>query len=459
MTKLPIYLYNTLSHKKEIFQPKDEKNVGIYVCGPTVYDRPHIGNVRSAVAFDVLYRFLSAIYPKVTYVRNVTDVDDKINNRARELNCSIRELTEKTLQYYHDDLDSLHVKRPTLEPRATEHIQHMLAIIAQLIKNGHAYEAEHHVLFDVSSYPNYGHLSRKNQEDLIAGARVEIAPYKKNPSDFVLWKPSDDNTPGWDSPYGYGRPGWHIECSAMSAAYLGDMFDIHAGGIDLTFPHHENEIAQSCCANHTPYMAKYWMHNGHLTVNGSKMSKSEGNFITAHTLLERYDGEILRLALLSSHYRQPLDWTDDLAHQAKSNLDRFYGALALVEIKDHETTCDKIPHEILQLLSEDLNVPGAISYLHSLANNIYKTPNKEDAIKLRSAAGIIGLLNKEPDEWFKSITSNAPLTSHEIEKLIVERNHAKVIKDFKKADSIRDELFVKGYQLLDTPNGTTWRLR
>lgn len=394
MTQLSIYLYNTLTHQKESFKPKDPSRIGMYVCGPTVYDRPHIGNVRSAVAFDILYRLLCFVYEDVRYVRNVTDVDDKINARARELKCGIRDLTQTTLGYYHEDLDALFVKRPTIEPRATEHIQHMLDIIDKLIKNGHAYEAKGHVLFDVSSYADYGKLSRKNQDDLIAGARVEIAPYKKNPADFVLWKPSDHETPGWDSPYGFGRPGWHIECSAMSAAYLGDIFDIHAGGIDLTFPHHENEIAQSCCANHTPYMAKYWIHNGHLTVNGSKMSKSEGNFITAHALLENHDGEVLRLALLSTHYRQPLDWTEELAQQARKNLDRFYGALALIDAEDHTNYLANINQndlakEFLNFIADDLNVPGALAYLHNLANQLYKNPTEQDARQLKCAANML----------------------------------------------------------------------
>lgn len=459
-----IFLTNTLTHKKDQFIPLNPDHVGIYLCGPTVYDRPHIGNARSAVVFDILHRFFKYIFPKVTFVRNVTDVDDKINARAAELKCDIRSLTTTTLAQYHEDLDALYTLRPTIEPRATDHIPHMILMIEQLIKNNHAYVAQGHVLFDVISFRSYGSFSCKNQEDLIAGARVEVAPYKKYPADFVLWKPSEPGTPGWDSPFGFGRPGWHIECSAMSATYLGEIFDIHAGGVDLTFPHHENEIAQSRCAHGTDVMAKMWLHNGHLTVNGKKMSKSEGNFVTVHQLLECYDGELLRLALLSAHYHQPLDWNDGVMSTARNHLNRFYGALALMDDATYrDATFADIPSKVIAALSDDLNVPQVIAVFHELANYIFKNPvhSQEDAKGLYAAGRLIGIFNHTPDVWFKQTSRHVQkqddLSDDELQSFIHERMEAKAAKDFKKADAIRDSLLEKGYTLLDTVQGTTWR--
>ncbi|MDP3371565.1 MAG: cysteine--tRNA ligase [Candidatus Paracaedibacteraceae bacterium] len=448
-----IKLTNTITHKKEIFTPLNPEHVGLYLCGPTVYDRPHIGNARSAIVFDVLFRLLKKTFSSVTYVRNVTDVDDKINIRSRELNISIRELTKQTLAYYHEDVSALGALPPDIEPRATEHIAEMIQMNEALIQKGHAYAAEGHVLFDVSSYAHYGKLSRKNQDDLIAGARVEIAPYKRSAADFVLWKPSDENTPGWDSPWGRGRPGWHIECSAMSAKYLGETFDIHGGGVDLVFPHHENEVAQSCCAHGTEKMARVWLHNGHLTVNGEKMSKSLGNFVTVQDLLHDHDGEVIRLALLLTHYHQPLDWTDQQLASAKQMLDRFYGALDLV----NASLDDKIESsEILDVLADDLNTPGALAVLHDLANQLYKAPSAEVAAQLKNAGKLLGILHRTPKEWFQGVTTKSdPLV--DIGLLIQQRIDAKKERNFTLADQIRNDLLEKGIILLDTNTGTTWR--
>ena len=450
MTK--IKLTNTITHKKEIFKPINPDHIGLYLCGPTVYDRPHIGNARSAIVFDVLYRLLKKSFPHVTYVRNVTDVDDKINIRSKELNIPIRELTEKTLGYYHEDVGALGALPPDIEPRATEHIAEMIAMNETLIQKGHAYAADGHVLFDVTSYGNYGKLSRKNQDDLIAGARVEIAPYKRNASDFVLWKPSDDETPGWDSPWGRGRPGWHIECSAMSAKYLGEIFDIHGGGVDLVFPHHENEVAQSCCAHGTERMARTWLHNGHLTVNGEKMSKSLGNFITVQDLLSDHDGEVIRLALLLTHYHQPLDWTDQQLVSAKQMLDRFYGALDLVN-EPLEAQAESV--EATEALADDLNTPQALAVLHDLANQLYKAPSVNLASQLKNAGTLLGILGRSSKEWFQG---KAGADDLDIEALIQQRNDAKKAKNFAVADQIRADLLAKGVILLDTGTGTTWRL-
>jgi len=451
---IQIRLTNTITHQKEIFTPIDSNHVGFYLCGPTVYDRPHIGNARSAIVFDVLYRFLKVCFPKVTYVRNVTDVDDKINIRARELGIPIRALTEKTLADYHQDISALGGLLPDIEPRATDHIDEMIAMNEILITKGHAYVAEGHVLFDVSSYENYGKLSRKNKDDLIAGARIEIAPYKRNPADFVLWKPSDAETPGWESPWGRGRPGWHIECSAMSAKYLGDTFDIHGGGVDLVFPHHENEVAQSCCAHGTARMARTWLHNGHLTVNGEKMSKSVGNFITVQDLLVAHDGEVIRLALLLTHYHQPLDWTDQQLTHAKQMLDRFYGALDLVD-----AVLDKAAESagVLEALADDLNTPRALAVLHDLSNQLYKAPSVDLASQLKHGGSLLGILQRSPKEWFQGTATVNMDGSFDIEELIKQRDEAKKAKNFVVADQIRADLLAKDVILLDTGNGTTWR--
>jgi cysteinyl-tRNA synthetase len=457
---MPLTLYNSLTRQKEPFLPFNANQVGMYVCGPTVYDRAHLGNARPVVVFDVLYRLLSRLYPKVIYVRNITDVDDKINAASHQQGISISDLTAKTIAAYHQDMTALKALRPTYEPLATAHIDQMITMIKTLIEKGFAYEAEGHVLFEVAQYPAYGHLSRRNQEELVAGARVEIAPYKKSPADFVLWKPSNTEQPGWNSPWGRGRPGWHIECSAMSAEYLGETFDIHAGGIDLIFPHHENEVAQSCCAHEVPTMAKYWLHNGHLTVSGDKMSKSLGNFFTVHDLLQTYKGETIRLALLMTHYRQPFDWKEDVLAQAKQTLDRWYGALRQVDreaLKEGETPGT---HDlVLNALQDDLNTPQAIAELHQLVNQFYKTSEANKQLKLarkiRETADLLGLLQDDPQEWQQS-THNLLIQEEEIESLIQQRKQARLERDFAKADAIRKELLDKGVQLEDKAGQTVW---
>lgn len=448
-----IKFYNTLTRKEELFQPLTSEHVKVYACGPTVYDRPHIGNARSAVIYDVLVRFLRAVYPKVTYARNITDVDDKINAAAKARGISISELTQEITGYFHADMDALNVARPDIEPRATEHIREMISMIQELILKGHAYAAEGHVLFAVATDPNYGCLSRRDREELIAGARVEVAPYKKDPADFVLWKPSaepsahvsdasrsGDNSktePGWDSPWGRGRPGWHIECSAMSVKYLGETFDIHGGGADLMFPHHENEIAQSTCANGGDF-ARYWVHNGFLTVNGEKMSKSLGNFTTVKDLLDKgVKGEVIRLALLSTHYRKPLDWNEKAIEDAAKSLDGFYRAIDGVEAGD-------VPAEFLEALGQDINVPKAIAMLHGAK-----------PAELRAMGQLLGFFSRSTAEWFKGDVAE---DDDDIGTLIAERILAKKNKDWATSDRIRDELKAAGILLEDKPDGTTdWR--
>lgn len=377
---MSLFLYNTLTKTKEIFKPLNPNQIGMYVCGPTVYDFAHIGNARPFTVFDVLARLLRHIYPKVCYVRNITDVDDKINAAALAKKETIADLTQETTAAFHQDMEALGNLPPDVEPRATHHIPEMIDMIQTLMDKGHAYEAEGHVLFSVESFPDYGKLSRRNQEEMLAGARVEVAPYKRNPGDFVLWKPSDEQTPGWKSPWGFGRPGWHIECSAMSGRYLGQIFDIHGGGQDLIFPHHENELAQSRCTHGTPVFARYWMHNGYLTLHGDKMSKSSGNFFTVRDLLAHYPGEAIRFALLSTHYRQPMDWTESALEQAKRRLDGLYTAL-----RGSQQTNDKaveVDGTVLEALKDDLNAPLAISRLHDLATTIHKTTDEIEQSRL-----------------------------------------------------------------------------
>lgn len=460
-------LQNTLTKKKEEFIPIDEKNVRMYVCGPTVYDRAHIGNARAVVVFDVLFRVLQQQYgvEHVTYARNITDVDDKINLRAKESALSISEITEKTIQQFTDDMGALGCFPPNIEPRATEHIDEMQTMIAQLIENGHAYEAEGHVLFNVASDSNYGHLSRRSRDEMIAGARVEIAPYKKNPADFVLWKPSnaEKGEPGWESPWGFGRPGWHIECSAMSTEYLGDTFDIHGGGADLQFPHHENEIAQSNCANKGGKFAKYWVHNGFLTVEGEKMSKSLGNFITVHDLLEQgVKGEVIRLALLSTHYRKPLDWSEKGLQDATKMLDFIYSAFIEENANDVHDYSENHAKEVLfssfiNFLHDDLNTPAAIMQLRQLAIMALGTSGKirAEAIKeLTKAGALLGLLQHSSEEWLKK-EKVADNQKEKIESLITARLEAKQAKNWAEADRIRDELTAMGITLKDNKDGTT----
>ncbi len=437
-----LHIHNTKSRTKEVFEPIDPNNVRLYVCGPTVYDYAHIGNARPAVVFDVLFRLLRHMYgdSHVTYVRNITDIEDKIIARAAREGVTIRELTNKTAKQYQDDMTALLSLPPSVEPRATEHVDEMLDIIGKLIANGLAYEAEGHVLYDVAAKKDYGTLSNRSIEDMEAGARVEVAPYKKNPMDFVLWKPSSADQPGWDSAYGYGRPGWHIECSAMSATHLGETFDIHGGGRDLIFPHHENECAQSTGAHGDGTggaFVNYWMHNGYLTVEGEKMSKSLGNFFTAHDLLEKYDGEAIRLAMLSTHYRQPLDWTEKAVSEAKTVLDRWYRIVGDVE-------AGEVPQPVLDALQDDLNTPGAIAALHQVS----------DPAGLKAGAALLGLLPLTADKWFKGEASD---DYAKIDALIEERNQAKADKNYARADEIRDTLQADGIILEDGPSGTTWR--
>ena len=456
-------LYNTLTRQKDEFVPLDPAHVGIYACGPTVYDRIHVGNARPIVVFDVLVRLLRHKYDKVTYVRNITDVDDKIIKRADERGMNIGTLCASTIETFHADTESLLTKAPDVEPRATEHIDGMVALIKTLIANGFAYEAEGHVLFHVKQMPAYGGLSRRSMDDMIAGSRVEVAPYKRDAADFVLWKPSTEAQPGWDSPWGRGRPGWHIECSAMSKAYLGEVFDIHAGGLDLIFPHHENEIAQSCCAHDTDKMANYWLHNGFVTVEGETMSKSTGHFVTVADAVAEHRGEVVRYILLSAHYRAPLDFSDQAAFDARNSLDRLYRAVG-----DVAADTAAIDEAFLDCLSDDLNSPAAIARLHELA----RLANKGDEaarIALKSSAEVMGLLGQTGDDWGKGVeakgveaagavgTAEIVNTDEAIDAKINARNDARKRRDFAEADRIRDELAANGIYLEDTAEGTIWR--
>jgi cysteinyl-tRNA synthetase len=461
---LTLHLYNTLARAKQSFEPMDPDHVRMYVCGPTVYDLIHIGNARPIVIFDILYRLLKQLYPTVTYVRNITDVDDKINARAAETGVEISELTKETTIRFHQDAEALGALEPDVEPRATDHIPEMLALIERLIEAGNAYATEDgHVLFHVPSMPDYGQLSRRNRDELIAGARVDVASYKKDPADFVLWKPSAPDLPGWESPWGpnkgRGRPGWHAECSAMSQKHLGEDFDIHGGGVDLVFPHHENEIAQSLCANPGSHFAKYWVHNGYLMSEGDKMSKSLGNFYTVRELLEEFPGEALRLILLQTHYRRPLDFTKDGVRLAKATLDRFYGAL-----RDSGETVptSETPADILDALQDDLNTPLAVRGLHGLLDAL-NDALRRDAVDgqgraLLAAGAAMGLLQQDPEEWFKG-TSSEPgaLDDSAIDTLIAARRAARADRDFAEADRIRDELTTAGVILEDKPDETIWR--
>lgn len=451
--------YNTLSRSKTAFLPIDSNMVRLYVCGPTVYDDAHIGNARPVIVFDVLYRLLRHLYGSdhVRYVRNITDVDDKINTRARERGISIRELTQATAQRFHDDVAALGCLTPDVEPRATEHIDAMVTLIAQLIARGHAYAAEGHVLFSVPSMPDYGALSRRPLDEMQAGARIEVAPYKKSDMDFVLWKPAREDEPGWASPWGRGRPGWHIECSAMSAVHLGETFDIHGGGIDLIFPHHENEIAQSRCGFGTDVMANIFMHNGFLQVEGRKMSKSEGNFITIRQLLEtehfgnrRWHGEVLRLAMLRTHYRQPIDWTVAALEEAEKTLDRWYDVIGDALGED-----DGVDQGFLEKLADDLNTPAALADLHGMAN-----ANASPLKRLKNSANLLGLLQLTQTQWRAFRGSVSSHTGAEIAAIIQARHAARAAKNWAESDRIRDELLGMGIALKDNKDGTTsWEPR
>jgi cysteinyl-tRNA synthetase len=454
---MSLKLYNTLTRTKEPFAPLDPKNVRLYVCGPTVYDFAHIGNARPVIVFDVLFRLLRHLYgdAHVTYVRNITDIDDKINARAKErlgdrnvpILDVVRELTVETARIYDEDVAALGCLPPTHEPRATAHVPQMIAMIETLVANGHAYEAEGHVLFDVSSKSDYGKLSRRSLDEMMAGARVEVAPYKRNAMDFVLWKPSDAETPGWESPWGRGRPGWHIECSAMSAQYLGETFDIHGGGIDLMFPHHENEIAQSESAHHDHPLAKVWMHNGFLNVEGEKMSKSLGNFVTIHELLRDWPGEVLRFNMLRSHYRQPMDWTVHGLEESRQALLKLCDGLGNADLSEPSD-------EFLAALLDDLNTPLAITRLYDLK----KEARSGELLASLNLLGFSGNFANAVRMEYVRATFSADF-QREVDALVKARNAARKAKDFKESDRIRDELVAKGIVLMDGPDGTKWELK
>ena len=435
-------IYNTLSKEKELFKPLDQKSIKMYVCGPTVYNFAHIGNARPAVVFDMLYRLLKNIYPEVIYVRNITDVDDKINEAARKLNKPISFITKKYTDIYHQDMTSLGVLRPNHEPRVTDNIDQIISMIQRILDNKKAYINDNHVLFDVTSFDEYGKLSNRDKDEMLSGARVEVADYKKYAGDFVLWKPSNKDEPGWNSPWGYGRPGWHIECSSMVETYLGEEIDIHGGGQDLIFPHHENEIAQSCSAHNSKSYARYWVHNGYLNMEGEKMSKSLGNIITVKELLEEYDGEVIRLALLSTHYRKPINFGKSLLEQSKNILNKLYKKL------NSESDEALVSEDILIPLLDDLNTPLAISNLSKIKCS--KT--------LKKSANFLGLLNRTSEEWF-ALNNKSKMSKNDIELLIKQRDEARKLKNFAKADEIRDQLDNNHVVLEDVDGKTIWRVK
>ena len=452
-----LHLYNTLEKKTSVFNPIDKDDVRMYACGPTVYDFIHIGNARPLVIFDVLVRLLRTMYSKVTYVRNITDIDDKINKRATEKEIQISELTKETIKNFHYDCKSLGNLNPDFEPRATDHINEIIEMIEILISKRFAYVSSGNVLFSVGKFKKYGMLSGRSLKDMISGSRVDIAEYKDKPGDFILWKPSTEDLPGWDSPWGRGRPGWHIECSAMSKKYLGEQFDIHAGGLDLIFPHHENEIAQSCCANDSEVMANFWLHNGYVTSDGEKMSKSLGNFTTINELLFHFDGEAIRYALLQAHYRAPLSFSKKSLEEAKKSLSRLYRAVDGFEVNG------KPDEELIINLCDDINTPKALARAHYLTDEANKG-SKECAQKLKNSSKLLGILSQSTEEWFKfrkesnqSQRFEISMTENEIEELILERKTAKDSKDYSKADQIRERLLKLDIVLEDRADKTIWR--
>ena len=453
MTK-DIFLTNSLGGKKEKFVPINEKSIGMYVCGPTVYDDPHIGNARPLVVFDILFKLLKDSFGKdsINYIRNITDVDDKIIKASNEKNISINDLTSKITQNFHDDCKYLICDKPTEEPRATDNIELMIEMISELINKGYAYSQNNHVYFEVKKFNEYGKLSNKNLDELIAGSRVEVSELKKNPEDFVLWKPSNDNEPSWNSPWGKGRPGWHLECSVMSKRYLGNEFDIHGGGRDLIFPHHENEIAQSRCANQTNSFAKYWVHNGFITMSNEKMAKSQGNILRIRDFKQKYNGQVLRLALISAHYRQGLDWNDKLISECEKTLDKWYSLY--IKLDDEVS----IPNEILNPLRDDLNTPGYIANLHELFSKAING-SEEDKKLFNAACNFIGLLIQSKEEWLKLKKSKISLSDDEINLKIKERNNARDQKNYELADKIRKELSDNGILIEDKDGKTTWKLK
>ncbi|MGB5627707.1 MAG: cysteine--tRNA ligase [Woeseiaceae bacterium] len=456
---MTIKLHDTLRGKKIPFEPQKTGEVTMYLCGPTVYNYAHIGNARPAVVFDLLARVLRRHY-RLTFARNITDVDDKINAASVETGKPIDEITERYIKAYNDDMGALGVQPPDVEPRATQHIDVMIEMIQSLVEKGFAYEAEGHVLFDVSSYKEYGELSKRDLREMIAGSRVEVAPYKKAACDFVLWKPSTRELPGWDSPWGRGRPGWHIECSAMAEKHLGDTIDIHAGGQDLVFPHHENERAQSRCAHDGAPFARYWLHNGFLSLDQTKMSKSLGNVLLVHNLIETIPGEVIRLALLSAHYRQPLDWSEETIQAARRMLDRLYGAVRGIEVSDEARAAAVVPPELVAALEDDLNTPKALAEFFALARALNKSDDKKEmaalAASMYAAGNLMGLLGNDPEQWFAGHVEG-DMPADEIEALIEQRNAAKTERDFYRADAIRDQLRDAGITIQDGREGTTWR--
>ena len=469
---MTLRLHNSLTRRVEDFVPQDPARVTMYVCGPTVYNYVHIGNARPYVVFGLLAKVLRRLYPCVVYARNITDVDDKINAAAKAGGVPIDRITDRFAAAFFDDMAALGVDAPDVNPHATQHIAEIVRMCERLIGSGHAYAAEGHVLFDVASYADYGKLSGRSTDEMIAGARVEVAPYKKSPADFVLWKPSTPDLPGWDSPWGRGRPGWHIECSAMAEAHLGETIDIHAGGNDLMFPHHENEIAQSTCAHGGRVFARYWLHNGMLTFNGRKMSKSLGNVMLLHELLQRHPPELLRYLLIKAHYRQPLDWSDSTISQARATLDGWYGALRDLADVEIDTSAIQTPAEIEAALLDDLNTPQALAAISELAASTRRAATMEQKKAAKSAllgaGGMLGLLRQDPETWFKqglgfaqatsSSATNAAPDAKEIDDLVEQRNAARKARNFDEADRIRDLLASKGIAIEDGAQGTRWKV-
>ena len=447
---MDIFLTNNLTNKKELFVPRDKKNIGMYVCGPTVYDDPHIGNARPLVIFDILFKILKNTFSNVTYVRNITDIDDKIIKSSQDQKISTKELTKKITSSFLEDCKFLNCENPSHQPKATEHINLMIEMINQLIKKGFAYENNNHVYFEVKKFSEYGKLSNKNLEDLISGSRIEVSENKKSSEDFVLWKPSKRDEPSWESPWGNGRPGWHLECSAMSKKFLGSEFDIHGGGIDLIFPHHENEIAQSRCANATKTFAKYWVHNAFITISNEKMAKSQGNILKIKDFRNNTSGQVIRLALMSAHYKQPLDWNDKLISDCQNTLNKWY------RIYSSDIKTVQVTKEVLKPLYEDLNTPGYIANLHQLYEQANKGENKELFI---SACKFIGLLNENNEQWEKYKKDKASISEAEITSKIDLRNKARANKDYKEADRIRDDLFDKGVLIEDKDGKTLWKFK
>ncbi len=456
---MTLKIYNTLSATREEFQPVVPGEVSMYVCGPTVYNLAHIGNARPVVVFDTLFRLLQTHYDKVTYARNITDVDDKIIAAARESGRTIESVTEEYTRKYREDMAQLNALPPTIEPHATHNIGAMIALTEKLIETGHAYESQGHVLFAVESMPEYGALSKRSLDDMLAGARVEVADYKRHPGDFVLWKPAADEDPGWDSPWGRGRPGWHLECSAMIHEHLGDTIDIHGGGRDLIFPHHENEIAQSRCAHGGEYV-RYWMHNAYLDMDGEKMSKSLGNFKTVRDLLGRYRGEVLRFALLSAHYRSPLNFSAELLQQAENTLASLYGALREVQDIELEVDVNLEGEPFYEALNDDLNTPVAIAEIHALVKELNKAGAADKPMlkaRILAAGNLLGILSQDPEAWLQGGAGDEGIGAADIEALIAERQQAKLDKNYARADAIREELAVQGVVLEDSREGTKWR--